>query len=360
MTTIRSLSFLTPGNFPDDDPYAGLEATLRLFEFGEREGFDGAWIRQRHLEHGVSSAAVFLAAASQRTRRIELGSAVIPMGYENPFRLAEDLATADVLARGRLQPGFSTGMPHADLLGDLVHDGDWRTHDLSYGRIDRLIDNLRGRYLGGPDTVIHSPGNVQRPRLQPRSPGLPDRIWYGGGSLRSIRWAAEHGLNLLTGNVIQGEGTDDFVTAQLALIAEYRRLLPAARPGRVALGRVIVPLDGADPVTRARYRRYAMSRHERTLKPQGERRTLFAPDLVGTAEEIVERLRADRAVAEVCELRLELPYEFGERDYEQILHDVRTLVAPKLGWQPAAHRREVLGVPAPMPARWEASRHDRR
>jgi alkanesulfonate monooxygenase SsuD/methylene tetrahydromethanopterin reductase-like flavin-dependent oxidoreductase (luciferase family) len=337
MTTIRSLSFLTPGNFLDDDPYTGLEATLRLFEFGEREGFDGAWIRQRHLEHGVSSAAVFLAAASQRTRRIELGSAVIPMGYESPFRLAEDLATADVLARGRLQPGFSTGMPHADLLGDLVYDGDWRTHDLSYGRVGRLIDNLRGRYLGDPDTVIHTPppGNVQRPRLQPRSPGLLDRLWYGGGSLRSIRWAAEHGLNLLTGNVIQGEGTDDFVTAQLALIAEYRRLLPADRPGRVALGRVIVPLDGADPATRARYREYGASRYERTLKPQGERRILFARDLVGTAEEILERLDADRAVAEVAELRLELPYEFNERDYEQILHDVRTLIAPKLGWQPA-------------------------
>jgi len=123
MNAIPSLSFLTPGNDEDADPYAGLEATLRLFEFAEREHFDGAWIRQRRLEHGVSSAAVFLAAASRRTRRIELGTAVIPIGYENPFRLAEDLTTVDVLARGRLQAGFSTGMPHAELLGDLVHRG---------------------------------------------------------------------------------------------------------------------------------------------------------------------------------------------------------------------------------------------
>src|ERR1700728_1990209 len=88
---IRSLSFLSPGNFPDNHPEEGLEDTLRLFELGEQLGFNGAWIRQRHLEHGVSSAAVFLAAASQRTRRIELGTAVIPMGYESPFRLGEDL-----------------------------------------------------------------------------------------------------------------------------------------------------------------------------------------------------------------------------------------------------------------------------
>lgn len=87
---ISSLSFLTPGNYPDHDPYIWLEQTLRLFELGERLGFDGAWIRQRHLEHGVGSAAVFLAAASQRTSRVELGTAVIPIGYESPFRLAEE------------------------------------------------------------------------------------------------------------------------------------------------------------------------------------------------------------------------------------------------------------------------------
>ncbi|MFD5406293.1 LLM class flavin-dependent oxidoreductase [Streptomyces griseorubiginosus] len=334
--TITSLALLTPGNFADDDPYTGLEETLQLFEYGERLGFDGAWIRQRHLEHGVGSAAVFLAAAGQRTERIELGTAVIPIGYENPFRLAEDLALADVLSRGRLQIGFSTGMPHADLLGDLVHDGDWRGFDLSYGRIARVLDHLRGDYLGGPDTVIHSPGNVQRPRLQPHNPGLVHRIWYGGGSLRSVRWAAENGLSLLSGNIVTGEGTDDFATAQLNLLAEYRRTLPAGTASRVALGRVIVPFDSADASGRARYRAYAAGRHERTLAPQGPKRTLFAPDLVGTAEQILEHLAADPVLAQVSELRLELPYEFHREEYEQILHDVRHLVAPELGWRPAS------------------------
>ncbi|GAA2010976.1 LLM class flavin-dependent oxidoreductase [Catenulispora yoronensis] len=333
---ISTLSFLTPGNFPDDDPYTGLEQTLALFELGERLGFDGAWIRQRHLEHGVGSAAVFLAAASQRTRRVELGTAVIPIGYESPFRLGEDLSMADVLSRGRLQVGLSAGTPpHADLIGHLVFDGDWRTYDLSYGRIARLLANLRGDFLGDQDTVIQSPGNTQRPRLQPHSPGLPDRIWYGGGSGRSVRWAAENGLNLLTGNIVFGEDSDDFTTAQLALLADYRRLVDPARPARVALGRVIVPLDGADRATRQKYREYAASRHERTLKPQGERRVLFAPDLVGTAEQILEQLAADAVLAQTSELRLELPYEFHGDDYEQILHDTVALIGPELGWTAA-------------------------
>lgn len=332
---IDTLAFLTPGNYLDDDPYTGLEDTLRLFEFGERLGFDGAWIRQRHLEHGVGSAAVFLAAAAQRTSRVELGAAVIPIGYESPFRLAEDLSLADVLSQGRLQPGFSAGTPpHADLIGDLVFDGDWRNFDLSYGRVARLLENLRGDYLGDADTVIHSPGNTQRPRLQPHSPGLADRVWYGGGSIRSVHWTAENGLNLLSGNVVFGDASDDFTTSQLTLIADYRRLIDPARPARVAVGRVIVPFDSADHATRERYRAYAASRHDRTLGPQGERRILFAPDIVGTAEQILEQLRADPVLAQTSELRLELPYEFHREDYEQILHDTVHLIAPELGWKP--------------------------
>ncbi|MDX2541502.1 hypothetical protein PV331_06450 [Streptomyces sp. WI04-05B] len=179
-------------------------------------------------------------------------------------------------------------MPHADLLGDLVYDGDWRAFDLSYGRIVRVLGHLRGDYLGGPDTVIQSPGNTQRPRLQPHNPGLAHRVWYGGGSLRSARWAGEHGLNLLSGNIVTGEGTDDFTTAQLALLSAYRRAFSGDRPPRVALGRVIVPFDSADASTRARYREYAASRHARTLAPQGPKRTLFAPDMVGTADQILE------------------------------------------------------------------------
>ena len=335
MGALSSLAFLSPGNYPDDDPRSGLEATLRLFAYGESEGYDGAWIRQRHLEHGVSSAAVFLAAATQRTGRIELGTGVIPIGYENPFRLAEDLTTVDALSGHRLQAGFSTGMPHADLLADLVHDGDWRSYDLSYGRIGRVLEHLRGDYLGDPGTFIQTPASRQRPRLQPHSPGLVERSWLGGTSPRSVRWAAENGLNLLTGNIVQGEGPDDFAEQQRDLIALYRELLPPGRPGRVALGRVIVPFDGADAATRKRYRAYEAGRRERTLTVHGEKRIRFAPDLVGPANEIVDRLRADVAVAEVTELRLELPYEFGEHDYRQILHDTRTLIAPALGWKPA-------------------------
>ncbi|CAN7443857.1 LLM class flavin-dependent oxidoreductase [Devosia sp. LjRoot16] len=314
--TISKLSFLIPGNYAEADPHAGLEATLRIIELGEALGYHGAWVRQRHLEHGISSAAVFLAAASQRTRQIELGSAVIQIGYESPFRLAEDLAMAEALSAGRLNVGLSAGPPqHLDLLGPLVFDGDYRSFDFSHRRIARLVELLRAEPLGEPIAI---PGGKAVPRLQPGVPGLLNRLWYGGGSLKSAEWAGANGFNLLVGNVTSGEGTDDFVTAQLNQIAVYR-VQARGGSGRIALGRVIVPLDGASRATRERYLAYAQSRHARTLQPNGDKRTLFAPDLVGTLADIAERLTADAAVAAADELRLELPYEFDEADYAQIL-----------------------------------------
>lgn len=329
---IRQIGFLTPGNFSNDAPLEGVEATLGLIRFGEQLGYDSAWVRQRHLEPGIGTAAVFLAAASQRTSTIQLGSAVIQIGYESPFRLAEDLSMVDVLSRGRLNVGLSAGVPpHAELIAPLIHDGNWREHDLSHERIKRFADNLRGDYLGDDDTIIATPFGPQRPRLQPHAKGLLQRLWYGGGSQKSARWAGENGFNLLTGNVISGEGTDDFYTAQLRLIETYRAASNGT-PGRVALGRVIVPTDSAPASRTARYEAYAASRYDRTLRPNGARRTLFPRDLVGTSQQIIDWLASDPVVAEVDELRLELPYEFTLPEYEQILTDFVERIAPALGW----------------------------
>ncbi|MBB2841637.1 LLM class flavin-dependent oxidoreductase [Rhizobium sophoriradicis] len=329
--SISHIGFLTPGNYSGDDPLSGLEQALQELHYGEKLGFDSAWVRQRHLEPGISSASAFLAAATQRTSRIELGTAVIPIGYESPYRLAEDLATVDVLSRGRLNIGVSAGRPlHAELIGPLAFDGDWTSYDFSHDRVLRFADNLRGTYLGDDETFIKTPFGPQRPRLQPYAKGLIDRIWYGGGSQRSAGWAGRNGFNLLTGNVITGEGTDDFFVAQSRLIKTYR---DSGTQRRVALGRVIVPFDSADAATRRRYRDYADGRHQRTLSPQGERRTLFARDIVGTSEEILEQLFADPILPEVSELRLELPYEFEHEEYRQILHDFVTRIAPELGWK---------------------------
>lgn len=102
---LRTLGFLTIGLFDEADPRRGHESTLEIIELGERLGFDSAWLRHRHLQYGISSPVAVLAAASQRTSRIELGTAVIPLGWENPLRLAEDLATVDLFSGSRSTRG---------------------------------------------------------------------------------------------------------------------------------------------------------------------------------------------------------------------------------------------------------------
>ncbi|MFT4022024.1 MAG: LLM class flavin-dependent oxidoreductase [Acinetobacter sp.] len=337
---ISHIAFLIPGNYPDDNPVKGLEETLQLFELGEQLGYNGAWIRQRHLEPDVSSSATFLAAATQRTKKIELGTAVIQIGYESPFRLAEDLSTVDVLSYGRLNVGLSAGKPaHADLIAERVFDENWQQLDFSHNRIKRFLDNLSGHYLGEDGAHISTPGvpgRQQRPRLRPYAKGLNQRIWYGGGSLKSVQWAGENNLNLLIGNLTSGEDTDDYYTAQLRQIALYRESLPKDRSyePRIAAGRVIIPLNNADEEDAEYYKNFAASRHVRTLAPQGERRTLFSKDIIGNTDEILERLHNDPILKEVHELRLELPYEFTVKQYAQIISDFIQYIAPEIGWKP--------------------------
>lgn len=148
MTSERMLipraGFILAGTHPEDDPRAGLEQTLRLFSFAEDLGYDVAGIRQRHLERGISSALPFLAAATQRTRSIRLETGVVPLGYETPFRLAEDFGTVDALSGGRVNVGISSSAPHGDLLAGLGR-GD---HDRHAQHGDDRPGGLRPR-LGG-------------------------------------------------------------------------------------------------------------------------------------------------------------------------------------------------------------------
>src|SRR5580658_8628369 len=137
---LERLGFLTIGLFDERDPARGHRATLEMIELGEQLGFDHAWLRHRHLQYGISSPVAVMAAASQRTRRIELGTAVTPLGWENPLRLAEDLATLDVLSGGRINPGVSVHAPmHFDDVKFALYPDTADFEDFSYARVDRLL-----------------------------------------------------------------------------------------------------------------------------------------------------------------------------------------------------------------------------
>ncbi|EPD64006.1 MULTISPECIES: LLM class flavin-dependent oxidoreductase [Streptomyces] len=335
---LRKLGFLTIGLFDEADPRRGHESTLEIIELGERLGFDSAWLRHRHLQYGISSPVAVMAAATQRTRRIELGTAVIPLGWENPLRLAEDLATVDVLSGGRVNPGVSVGPPmHYEQVKEALYPDTADAEDFSYERVRRLLAFVRGESATGFSGVEGF--ETFSDHVQPHSPGLGRRMWYGGGSLGSARWAGEQGMNFLVSSVVKAEGAEgpdfDFAQIQLSHIRAFRAHHPDGDSARVSQGLVVIPTDSATPEQRARYEEYAAARTPRTASPQGPARLLFAPDIVGTSEEIAERLRAHAAFREVDEVAFALPFTFEHEDYVQILTDMATKLGPALGWRPS-------------------------
>lgn len=337
---LRRLGFLTIGRFNEANPGPGHEETLRMIERAEALGFDSVWVRQRHLQPGISSPVALLAAASQRTHRIELGTAVIPLGLENPLRLAEDLATVDVLADGRLNPGVSVGVPLLyEHFRTALYPETHEVEDFSKARVERLLACLRGDPVSafegtvGHDMFFH--------RVQPHSPGLAERVWYGGG-LQSAVWAGIHGLNYLTANLVSSEGTqsNDFATIQAEHIDAFRAHHPAPETARVSQSLVVIPTDSASAEQVGRYRAYAQSRIDRTRQPQGPRAMLACPDYVGTSEELADALYAHRGFQRVDEVAFALPHGFDEDDQLQIITDMAEKLGPTLGWSPAQAHHE--------------------
>jgi alkanesulfonate monooxygenase SsuD/methylene tetrahydromethanopterin reductase-like flavin-dependent oxidoreductase (luciferase family) len=329
---LEKLGFLTIGLFDGQDPGPGHQVTLQMIELGERLGFDAAWVRDRHLQYGISSPVAVLAAASQRTSRIELGTAVIPLGWENPLRLAEDLATVDILSGGRLNPGFSCGPPrYWEDVREALYPGTWDNEDFSYERVSRLL-----RFVAGETAAAALPrqeGFEQfSSRVEPHAPGLRSRMWYGGASLASAKWAGENGVNFLVSSVVKAEESEDFASVQLSHVRTFRDAHPAGAAARVSQGLVVIPTDSASPAQRAKYEAYVAARTPRTGAPIGPARMLFARDILGTSEQIAEALYAHSAFREVTEVAFALPFSFEYEDYVQILTDMATRLGPALGW----------------------------
>lgn len=337
-TPLKELGFLTIGLFDSSDPGPGHESVLQVIELGEQLGYDSAWLRHRHLQYGISSPLAVLAAATQRTSRIQLGTAVTPLGWENPLRLAEDLATVDVLSGGRLNPGVSVGEPrNFEHFKHNLYPNSADAEDFSYERVARLLRAVEGQPVS---TLIGVQGiETYSERVEPYSPGLRQRTWYGGASLQSARWAGLHSLNFFSSSVVrsetpEGESVPTFAEIQRSHIEAYRAAHPDGAMARASQGLVVIPTDRASRTQRAKYRDYVDARTPRTKTPQGPHQMMFALDFIGTSNQIAEALYADAGFREVREVVFALPFSFDHKDYVQIITDIAELLGPALGWEP--------------------------
>lgn len=338
---LRKLGFLTIGLFDPTNPRPGHESTLNIIAYGEELGFDSAWLRHRHLQHGISSPVAMMAAASQRTSHIELGTAVTPLSWENPLRLAEDLATVDLLSGGRINPGVSLGPPmHVDTAREAPYPEAAGSEGFSHSRAERLAQLMAGepvREISDTEDLVEEYSN----RVEPHSPGLRQRLWYGADSLYSAAWAGAAEMNLLSSSVLLPDEEDgkapDFAQLQTRQIRAFRAAHPDGDSARASQGLVVIPTDTASREQEEKYRAYAQQRVDRRASPQhvGSHRMIYAPDLVGTSEQLADQLLAHAGYLEVDEVTFALPCGFDEADYRQILHDMATYLGPCLGWSPS-------------------------
>jgi alkanesulfonate monooxygenase SsuD/methylene tetrahydromethanopterin reductase-like flavin-dependent oxidoreductase (luciferase family) len=311
--------------------------SIDLAVAAEELGADGAYFRVHHFARQLASPFPLLAAAGAKTSRIEIGTAVIDMRYENPLYMIEDAGAADLIAGGRLQLGISRGSP------EQVIDG-WRYFgyrpaegqgDADIGRrhAEVFLDLLHGQGFAQPNPRPMFPNPPGLLRLEPHSEGLRERIWWGAGSNTTAVWAAKLGMNLQSSTLKNDETGEAFHVQQAAQIREYRAAWKEAghtREPRVSVSRSIIALmDDRD-------RSYFGSGREDEdqigfIDPRT--RAIFGRSYAAEPHVLIEQLRQDEAITEADTLLLTVPNQLGVAYNAHVIEAILTHVAPALGWR---------------------------
>jgi alkanesulfonate monooxygenase SsuD/methylene tetrahydromethanopterin reductase-like flavin-dependent oxidoreductase (luciferase family) len=230
----------------------------------------------------------------------------------------------------------SVGAPmHFDDVKASLYPDTADVEDFSFERVTRLL-----RYVAGEAVASFSgTEGIEEfsDRVEPHSPGLRSRLWYGGATTASVRWAGQHRMNLLTSSIVaqDPDRPSDFAETQARQIQAFRATHPEPESARVSQGLVVIPTDSATPAQRQKYADFVSARLPRTRNPVGPKRYLISPDLVGSSAQIAEQLYAHAAFREVDEVAFALPFTFAPQDYVQILTDMASTLGPALGWRPA-------------------------
>jgi alkanesulfonate monooxygenase SsuD/methylene tetrahydromethanopterin reductase-like flavin-dependent oxidoreductase (luciferase family) len=340
---VKKIGFLSFGHWtpsPRSGTRSAADALLQSIDLAvaaEELGADGAYFRVHHFARQLASPFPLLAAAGAKTSRIEIGTAVIDMRYENPLYMAEDAGAADLIAGGRLQLGISRGSP------EQVIDG-WRffgyappegESDADMGRrhAQVFLDVLRGEGFAEPNPRPMFPNPPGLLRLEPYSQGLRERIWWGASSNATAVWAAKLGMNLQSSTLKNDETGEPFHVQQAAQIRAYRAAWKEAghtRTPRVSVSRSIFALT--DDRDRAYFGRG--DQEQDTIGFIDEKtRAIFGRSYAAEPETLIEELKKDEAIAEADTLLLTVPNQLGVDYNAHVIEAILNHVAPAMGWR---------------------------
>ncbi len=310
--------------------------SIDLAVAAEELGADGAYFRVHHFARQLASPFPLMAAVGARTSRIEIGTAVIDMRYENPLYMAEDAGAADLIAGGRLQLGISRGSPEQVIdgwryFGYVPQDGK-SDADMARSHAEVFLDVLRGQGFAQPNPRSMFPNPPGMLRLEPFSDGLRDRIWWGAATNATAVWAAKLGMNLQSSTLKFDESGQPLHIQQAEQIRAYRAAWKEAghaREPRVSVSRSIFAL--VNDRDRAYFGGNDSEDHFGYIEP--EKRAVFGRSYAAEPDVLVKQLKEDEAIAEADTLLLTVPNQLGVDYNAHVIEAILKHVAPALGWR---------------------------
>ena len=301
--------------------------TIELAIAAEEMGIDGAFVRVHHFARQLASPFPLLAAIGARTRRIEIGTGVVDMRYENPLYMAEDAAAADLIAGGRLQLGISRGSPEpawhgAEAFGYSVDAEEAREKTALFRDAIAGAGVVPADAGGRPGTAMLA--------VQPQSPGLADRIWWGSGSRETAAWAGEQGMNLMSSTLLLEDTQVPFDELQAEQIELFRTAWANAgheREPRISVSRSVLP------VTSDLDRRlFGSDANEDQVGWLDGALSRFGRSYTGEPDQIAEELARDAAVRAADTVLLTVPSQLGVDYNARMLETIAREIAPAIGW----------------------------
>jgi alkanesulfonate monooxygenase SsuD/methylene tetrahydromethanopterin reductase-like flavin-dependent oxidoreductase (luciferase family) len=333
-TPARKIGFLSFGAW---HPHVGLtqsggdalRQTVELAVAAEEIGIDAAFVRVHHFARQLASPFPLLAAIGVRTSRIEIGTGVIDMRYENPLYMAETAAAADLLAGGRLQLGVSRGSPEPAWRGAEAF-GYSLDHDEARAKTALFRTAIAG------DGVVRAdaggrPGEAML-AVQPQSPGLGDRIWWGSGSRETAVWTGEQGMNLMSSTLLLEDTQvpfDELQAEQIQLFREAWTRSGHTREPRVSVSRSVIPITS--DLDRRLFGGDADQDQVGWLDGALSR---FGRSYTGEPDRIADELARDAAVQAADTILLTVPSQLGVDYNAALLETIARDIAPAIGWSP--------------------------
>jgi len=339
---MKKIGFLSFGHWtpsPSSQARSASDVLLQSIDLAvaaEEIGADGAYFRVHHFARQLASPFPLLAAAGAKTSRIELGTGVIDMRYENPLYMAEDAGAADLIAGGRLQLGISRGSPE-QVIDGFRYFGYAPLEGSDHAQMARdhaalFLDVITGEGFAEPNPRPMFPNPPGLLPIEPVSPGLRDRIWWGAGTRGTAEWTAEQGLNLMSSTLLTEDTGVPFHQLQAEQIQRFRDAWKAAgheREPRVSVSRSIFPV--VSDLDRAYFGHEAGSQDQVGFLDGGPAR--FGKTYAGEPDQLVKDLAEDEAVRAADTLLLTVPNQLGVDYNAHVLDNVLTHLAPELGWR---------------------------